>query len=357
VSRRGAVSLRPCFSAPPHDATIRTRKFRFLKDQVFLTAIHRDRLKRHPLKSGVRRLASDGPRASDALVAYFMKNPVRTIKAFLWRHGLYSYASRKYRHILRFAFERPGLTVQFHTEDEYSNAWFFPRFAGGDKGHEHKVTDLILAALAGPKQFIDVGANLGWFTCIAAKYMPGGKVYSFEMDGSNFGLLQKNIALNGCLNAEAHHQAVAEASGTRYYDRPTARPSPVYQLDAVKSEAGSKSLVAVDTISLDDFCGARGVRPDVIKIDVEGAEMSVLRGMKRVLEEDKPILFMELHPYHLPKFGTSTRELLGYLIERGYTVMEIENMRDYDSRMQLTGLTADSVLRKNTMLYASVRPL
>jgi FkbM family methyltransferase len=282
-----------------------------------------------------------------------MKNPIRVIKGLLWRYGLYSYAQKKYLGIKRFTYSGNGIEVPFHTDDDYSNSWFFPRFADG-KSHEHKVTDMILASLGGTKQFIDVGANLGWFTCIAARYMPQGKVFAFEMDGSNFSLLEKNVALNGCDNAEVHHQAVAEASGTRYYDRPTARPSPMYQLKAGTAENAGKSLVAVDTIALDDFCERNGVRPDVIKIDVEGAEMSVLRGMQRILEQAKPVLFLELHPYHLPEFGTSPREVLTFLIDRGYAVMEIENMRDYASRTELKSLTPDSVLKKNTMLFASV---
>jgi FkbM family methyltransferase len=282
-----------------------------------------------------------------------MKNPIRVIKGLLWRYGLYSYAQKKYRPIKRFTYSGNGIEVAFHTDDDYSNSWFFPRFAGG-KSHEHKVTDMILASLGGTKQFIDVGANLGWFTCIAARYMPQGKVFAFEMDGSNFALLEKNVALNGCNNAQVNHQAVAEASGTRYYDRPTARPSPMYQLRAGIPDNADKSLVAVQTVSLDDFCDRTGVRPDVVKIDVEGAEMSVLRGMTRILAETKPVLFLELHPYHLPKFGTSTNEVLTFLVGRGYSVVEIANMRDYASRTELKGLTPASVLKKNTMLFASV---
>lgn len=280
-----------------------------------------------------------------------MKNPIRLIKGFLWRHGLYSYASRKYRHLHRFTFKRDALEVQFHTDDEYSNSWFFPRFAGGKKGHEHKVTDLILDSLGGSQCFLDVGANLGWFTCIVAKHLPQGQVYGFEMDGSNFAVLQRNVALNACGNAQVFHQAVAESSGTRYYDRPAARPSPMYQL-ASGGGATGKSMVAVETIALDDFCARTGVKPDVIKIDVEGAEMNVLRGMQRLLAEVRPVIFMELHPYHLPKFQTSAAEVVKFLTDRRYELSEVVKMRDFGSATDLKPITADSVLTKNTMLYA-----
>jgi len=96
------------------------------------------------------------------------------------------------------------VTVQFSTKDQYSNCWFFPRYAGG-RIHEKRVTELLVEVLQGAKCFVDVGAHLGWYTCVAAKHMPYGTVYGFELDDLNFALLKQNLAINNCSNVEVHN--------------------------------------------------------------------------------------------------------------------------------------------------------
>jgi hypothetical protein len=94
----------------------------------------------------------------------------------------------------------------------------------------------------------------------------------------------------------------------------------------------------------------------VLKIDVEGAEMRVLRGMQRLIERARPTLFLELHPPALPLFGNSVREILGFLGERGYSVHELEDLRGMGSERKLHELDRDSVLEQNTMLYCVPQP-
>ena len=89
-----------------------------------------------------------------------------------------------------------------------------------------------------------------------------------------------------------------------------------------------------------------------MKIDVEGAEFNVLKGMTRILREQPPVLFLEIHPTYLKRFGSSTRELLAFLIGFGYRIVQIESMREDEHALHLTPLTADSVIESNDMLYA-----
>ena len=113
-------------------------------------------------------------------------------------------------------------------------------------------------------------------------------------------------------------------------------------------------FVSVNSITLDDFLKSKGVWPDVIKVDVEGAEMNVLMGMRQTLRDCKPILFLEIHPTNLHYFNTSTSEILSLLIENNYKWFEIERMRNQQSVGPLKPLLKDSMIEGNTMLYATV---
>ena len=82
-------------------------------------------------------------------------------------------------------------------------------------------------------------------------------------------------------------------------------------------DADEKSAVAVATMKLDSFCEAKGIVPDVIKIDVEGAEGMVLRGAGDVLRKFRPVLVISTHPYWLPA-GETIEQLFDFLRRYGY---------------------------------------
>jgi hypothetical protein len=70
--------------------------------------------------------------------------------------------------------------------------------------------------------------------------------------------------------------------------------------------------------TVDRICEEMTIHPDLLKIDVEGYELNVLRGSERVLREDGPTIFLELHPAELVKFGHTSLELVTYLTGLGY---------------------------------------
>ncbi len=258
--------------------------------------------------------------------------------------------NRRFTNEKTFVASLNGMEVTFNTDDRYSNRWFYPRYANGAI-HEQKVTMMLIDALQNARCFVDVGTNLGWYTCIASKCMPNGIVYGFEMDDLNFGLLQKNLQVNCAANVEAHHAAISDSAGTVSYERSGSTPSPFFRMKEGARSATSKT-VTVSSFPLDHFFDQTKTQPDVMKIDVEGAELSVLKGMTRILRDQKPKLFLEIHPTYLKSQASSTEELLTLLIGFGYRVVHIESMRDDESALQLTPLKADSVITSNDMLYA-----
>ena len=77
-----------------------------------------------------------------------------------------------------------------------------------------------------------------------------------------------------------------------------------------------KEMRHSSSINLDNFFSKQKNKPDVIKIDVEGAEMLVLKGMKELLEKRDLILFLEIHGNKLDKFNTTSEEIISFLIDR-----------------------------------------
>jgi len=308
---------------------------------------------------------SDTDMSGDDIIMTQAKQSLRDgLKSGLRRVGLYDHALRMrrlldpkrmpYRFIRKYKTTIKGVAVEFSTRDDYSNSWFFPRYAGG-RIHERAVTDKMVNEFQNSKCFVDVGTHLGWYTCLAAKHMPNGIVYGFEMDDMFFHLLKKNVALNKCDNVEAYNVAVFDSAGTVNYRREDNRYSPGFRLRTNTTNGSSNGVVSVQSVALDDFFQEEGVVPDLIKVDVEGAEMNVLMGMRNTLQAHKPVLFLEVHPSNLNDFDTSVTEILALLADANYEVFEIEDMRNQDARGQMTPLNRDAVMEDNTMLYATAK--
>ncbi|MDA1192880.1 MAG: FkbM family methyltransferase [Candidatus Poribacteria bacterium] len=128
---------------------------------------------------------------------------------------------------------------------------------------------------------LDVGANIGAFTMVMARAVgSNGRVYSFEPAEGNFGLLSRNIEVNGFAHATATRRAVADYVGTATFhlsDELSGGHS-LYDCSA------TDRAVEVDVTTLDAFFGDDPPEVHLMKIDVQGAEAAVLRGMTAVLE-------------------------------------------------------------------------
>jgi FkbM family methyltransferase len=149
----------------------------------------------------------------------------------------------------------------------------------------------------------DVGANIGFFTLLLARLVgPGGRVFAFEPMPENAVALRHNVALNGLANVTVVQKAVSSESGTAQLL--LSPHSAFHSLDlegaSKRDVLGPKSgEISVETITLDEFVAEDPVRvPDLIKLDVEGAEVIALEGMRRVLESAQPLLLCELHGTH-----------------------------------------------------------
>jgi len=163
----------------------------------------------------------------------------------------------------------------------------------GQKSYEPHVTKAIKRKLAPGMFFVDIGANIGYFSLLAAHLVgKEGRVFSFEPFQYNVKLLYLNAKINDFGNIEIYPFAVVDQRSLFAYDNMAS--------NGVISEIGQDlhsilSTTLVYSIKLDDVLQDIE-RLDVIKIDVEGAEYMALSGAKRLLKRHRPTIFAEFSP-------------------------------------------------------------
>jgi FkbM family methyltransferase len=142
--------------------------------------------------------------------------------------------------------------------------------------------------------FYDLGANIGLFSLLAARLVGStGRVISFEPDPETAVRLERNIARNGYHNLTVIQAGVWSTTGTRRFKVADAS-SPDHGVGRFAAEDADEKDIAVECVALDDIA-MKIAAPDAIKCDVEGAEIEVLLGAKRILLEHRPWIVCELH--------------------------------------------------------------
>ncbi|MEX0641551.1 MAG: FkbM family methyltransferase [Pirellulales bacterium] len=209
---------------------------------------------------------------------------------------------------------RAGFRMRLHLDDSIERRIFYT-------GRYERATEAIMRrVLTGQECFVDVGANSGYFSLLAAKLLAHrGKVYAFEPFPLTRTRLEENIRENGqddrivvfpvALAAARESRTLFTCSGNlgmtsfSTSDRSHAPAGEEVQcdaLDAVWDEIGNP-------------------RVDLLKMDVEGAEWLIFPGMRRVLAEQLcRHLLIEIHPRQIRELGGQPRAILDALVEAGY---------------------------------------
>src|SRR3972149_5157011 len=169
---------------------------------------------------------------------------------------------------------------------------------------------------------VDVGANVGYYTLLAARLVGDeGKVFAFEPDPYNYNLLCRNIEVNGYRNVIPVQKAVFNKSGKM-------------KLFLDKNNLGGHSLseanvdkgvsTTVETTSLDEYFENTNHKIDVVKMDVQGSEMEVLNGMTNTINQNEKLeIITEFWPFGLRNAGSSPTDFLRKLAEYGFVLYQI----------------------------------
>lgn len=188
----------------------------------------------------------------------------------------------------------------------------------------------------------DIGAHIGSYTLTLAKLVGSkGKVYAFEPVPENLLLLKRNVQLNSHKNVVVIDRAVASFTGKAklYLSKTSSTDHQLYSSDK------KRNLIWVKTTSLDDYFKFHNVKIDFVKIDVQGSEMKVLRGMQGLLKKNRHITILtEFWPQGLRLAGDSAEDYLRSLAQLGFKILEIN---EWEARLKK--VTIDNLLKTYTI--------
>jgi FkbM family methyltransferase len=164
-------------------------------------------------------------------------------------------------------------------------------------------------------RFVDVGAHVGYYTVLAARSVgASGEVIAFEPDPANRALLERNVALNDCANVRVLPWAAGARAGRVILHRARFNTGD----HRVYAAGGDREALEVGQVLLDEVPALAGP-VDVVKIDVQGAEEGVVRGMEALVARSPGVVVLaEYWPAALERFGSAPGALLGYYRSLGF---------------------------------------
>jgi FkbM family methyltransferase len=182
-------------------------------------------------------------------------------------------------------------------------------------GGEPKVQAFIAGHLKPGMVFYDLGANSGFFSLIAARCVgKSGHVYSFEPEHELAERIRSNMQRNQFDRFTIVESAVWRETGHVSFARSDRSISPDQGTGQVTTTGNGAQTIQVPTVALDDFA-AGALPPDLIKCDVEGAEVEVFRGATRLLASCRPIIVCEIHSVAIGEALRRDLRNLGYVIQ------------------------------------------
>jgi FkbM family methyltransferase len=284
----------------------------------------REKLKTHSPSMGKRTDMPDS-RSQSACRGifrwYLSKFPLRDGKAYLYER---LHAGLKPSD--RYAVVRldKGFAMKLDLADpEQLKVYFYGHY------HERYEADLVQRLLSGDDVFWDVGANVGYFTLVAATALANrGQIVAFEPGKNAYERLTENIALNSYENIQTFPVAVTDGEGEAVLHLAgDIADSSANLYQAAHTQAGQE---VCRTVALDHFLEAEGLRPpDLIKLDAEGAELAVLQGAQGLLAASPPLWLMEMEEKNLVAAGASKAAVAHFLTGWGYRAAFLRKGRWY----------------------------
>lgn len=200
-----------------------------------------------------------------------------------------------------------------------------------EKGfHSQNDIDIIKKFCKEGDTVLDLGANIGWYSIIAAMLVKNaGKVIAFEADSKNAKMLQSNIDLNMLNNIQVVQKAVLDYDGhvefyhnpENYGDHSIAQNTfkRCFNIDPTFS-VGQK----IESICLDNFLTKEEFsKVSFIKMDIQGSEVKALKGMSTLLQSSRPVILLEYAPAHLYDAKSSAFEIFAFIENYNYRPYKI----------------------------------
>lgn len=176
---------------------------------------------------------------------------------------------------------------------------------------------------------IDVGAHVGFYVLQAARWVgPEGRVIAFEPNPLARDVLSVNVRLNGFSDrVRIEGAAVGEQAGATVLYGGT-DTSGLSRLRAPNAISGHRHAIDVPLVSLDVYCADQGIRPSVLIVDVEGAELTVLQGARDLLAGSDVPAVVEIHPELWGSFSTDADGIRAFATGVGRKIVPLKGQRD-----------------------------
>lgn len=244
-------------------------------------------------------------------------------------------SSAEFRHMMdRLGGTRASKWVATDVHDRYT-MWvdLSDRFVSSgclENNWEPSESQYVASRLHSGDVVLDIGANVGWFSLLAAKCIGrAGRVHAFEPRPQTAAMLRRTIADNALRKQVSVWEfALSDQAGdvTLQWERGTDNPGHTFLAGAADSERGDLESARATAVVLDEFLP--DVAPDFVKIDVEGAEPKALAGARNALLRRRPAIISELYPEQLQSVsGVTASRFIAQLEELGYMCFRLEDGR------------------------------
>lgn len=196
------------------------------------------------------------------------------------------------------------------------------------RAYESAETEFLKSITQPDWTILDIGANCGWYALTLARQYPTAQIHAFEPIPGTHDLLLRNIRRNGFTNIHAHRQGFSDHEGPLeflYTPNCSGATSLIHAGQPAAQEALQK--ISCPSSTLDLFCSRNSLAPQLIKCDVEGAELMVMQGGEATIATHKPVILIELLRKWAEKFGYHPNDVLTLLGRHGYRAYTLEEGR------------------------------
>jgi len=213
-----------------------------------------------------------------------------------------------------------------------------------DKKREFESTKIMQKTLSKNDIVLDIGANIGYYALMGATVAK--KVYALEPVKVNCVELERNIALNKFNNIDVFPWAAGDENKDIFI-----KWSKFPNRCSTSDSGGNEN---VKMVTVDSFIENRDV-PTLIKMDIEGAEWIVLKGMKKLLESSEKLkMFIEIHPEQIREYGGSAKEVFEMLGKYGFEldciVLYDRNIRSKLKQTEVIEVSISDIIKNNELM-------
>jgi FkbM family methyltransferase len=168
--------------------------------------------------------------------------------------------------------------------------------------------------------FVDVGANIGYFTVLCAPLV--ARVVAFEPAAASYDYCRSNVSMNGLTNVDLHRYGLWHEDATLQMGSDASS----LMTATLATATNGRVVEAIDVVALDSLIrrALHLPRLDVIKMDIEGAEVSALRGMRETLARFRPLMVMEVNRPALTACDATVDDVWDYFTDMGYGIRAFE---------------------------------